>query len=545
MSENPTVKKSARATLTVVEMNHGEVLEFKLKNGRVRRLKVVDTWAGVLLSNAPGSWLHRPEGPAIPNRMVYGFHCRLELDGKLLTLERVVGTQDSFYEPMVQAGVRIWLDAVDGIFSFLEETHGSCRPAKQARLVLQDASLDICPEKIRPWFAGMAQAVRIENCYTGEDCWLGAYDAKEAHGGLDLNLEPGTLLTAPIKVDGQGLSMSVEKGGRNNYWQGRRSWPDGSEWVLEAGHMGKPLAKAGKPLAAGGKIGPTGLTAVGYVPHVHFRFLIRQDGQEYTIDPWIMIWQGLRDEKKAFPAPEPALKFTAMSDLSYEMIHDRKAWPVPTRALRLSGVEPGLKAGIAYEGKKGWLKLEARSEGLGVKVFRLAVDARGLAAGSYAARLRFTSPGSPAREQAVELKVTPLSPLWHAMVDDKDEGFEASPGWLAPPLTRGWNRPGYGGRSFFSRPDAVSQTARFTPFLYGGFYRVSFGPETPFDPAARFSVRIRHRRGEESVWVEPAQSLWIGDFHFAYGAGGWAEIRTEGSAGQVTADAVFFTRIGD
>jgi hypothetical protein len=55
--------------------------------------------------------------------------------------------------------VRIWLDAVDAIFTFINETHGPCRlkencshhspPRRHVRLAIQDATRRICPQRLQ------------------------------------------------------------------------------------------------------------------------------------------------------------------------------------------------------------------------------------------------------------------------------------------------------------------------------------------------------------------------------------------------------------
>ena len=92
--------------------------------------------------------------------------------------------------------MQIWFDAVDDIFEFLEETHGECRPAKHARFALQDATLRICPETLHPWCPLPEGGLRIEDCYRGEDCWLGAYHGVQS---------PRHDRTGPLRSAGQVL----------------------------------------------------------------------------------------------------------------------------------------------------------------------------------------------------------------------------------------------------------------------------------------------------------------------------------------------------
>lgn len=58
---------------------------------------------------------------------VYQFQAEVEINGGFHCLEREVGSQRSFYEPWKVDGGRIWLDAVDAVFGFMQETHAPCR----------------------------------------------------------------------------------------------------------------------------------------------------------------------------------------------------------------------------------------------------------------------------------------------------------------------------------------------------------------------------------------------------------------------------------
>lgn len=156
--------------------------------------------------------------------------------GDTIVFTRRDGTAQSFYAPLEQAGVRIWLDAVDAVFAFMRETHAPCRlqancshalpPWRQVRLAMQDAALRICPESLAAWCPLPEGGLRMDLCYRGEDCWMGAYDGASAHGGLDVNHPAGTPLYAPIALDDQFLYNSTAAGWNNNRWRGlRRAQP--------------------------------------------------------------------------------------------------------------------------------------------------------------------------------------------------------------------------------------------------------------------------------------------------------------------------------
>ena len=285
-----TIERKARETLTAVEMDRGEVLSFELASGRKVEIALASTSAHVTRTT-----LRELKVEEDGARTDYRFGCLLRIDGAEHRLEREVSTQRSFYEPWVIGGVRIWFDAVADIFDFLTETHGDCRPHKHARFALQDATLGICPEPLHPWCPLPEGGLRIEDCYRGEDCWLGAYNGASAHGGLDINHPAGTPLWAPLDLDDQYYYNSVAAGDNNNRWRGIRRWPDGSEWILQTCHMIELTVPEHTPVARGRQFAVGAGVWVGVAEHSHFIFKVRARGETVLLDPWILFRQMYED----------------------------------------------------------------------------------------------------------------------------------------------------------------------------------------------------------------------------------------------------------
>jgi hypothetical protein len=290
----------ARGTLRAMEVVRGEPFRFVLTNGQPLVIELLDTGAEIIETN-----LEEP-GAEQPGAMTtYRFWGEFRVNGREFRLEREVGTSKTFYEPWVIDGARIWLDAVDDIFDFMNETHGPCRlqkncsysrpPRRHARIAVQDASARICPEKIHPWCPLPEDGLNIEDCYRGEDCWLGAYDGASAHGGLDINHPTGTSLYAPIRLDDHFLYNATAMGHRNNRWRGLRSWPDGSQWVLTSCHMTKLTVPEHQPLDAGQHYAEGAGVMVGAAEHSHFAFAVFDRGELTRLDPWILFWQMYQD----------------------------------------------------------------------------------------------------------------------------------------------------------------------------------------------------------------------------------------------------------
>ncbi len=298
------ISRKAKSTLTAVEMMHDDVLRFGLTDGSIAEVTLADTGAEIMHTTLKAPGVEEPGATT-----TYRFWGDCLLNGREVRLEREVGTQKSFYEPWTLDGARIWLDAVDAVFAFMRETHAPCRlqencshglpPRRHARLAVQDASARICPEPLRPWCPLPPGGLRIENCYRGEDCWMGAYDGASAHGGLDINHPKGTPLWAPIDLDDQFLYNSIEMGHRNNRWRGIRHWGDGAVWALASCHMTRLTVPEHTPLAAGRQYAEGAGVHVSAVEHSHFAFAVFDGGELIRLDPWILFWQMYRDQAPA------------------------------------------------------------------------------------------------------------------------------------------------------------------------------------------------------------------------------------------------------
>lgn len=296
-----TYPRSARSTLTAIELQHGDTLEFRLKNGRVVPIEVIDSQAEVVSTTLAEIGIEEQGAMT-----VIRFWADLKVDGEAVRLEREIGTQQSFYEPWEIAGVRIWLDAVDAVFNFIHETHAPCRlqpncshhlpERRHIRLAVQDAELRICPETVHPWCPLPPGGLKIEDCYRGEDCWMGAFDGASAHGGLDINHPSGTPLYSPIGLDDQFLYNATERGHNNNRWRGVRHWDDGAVWVLSTSHMTHLTVPEHQSLKAGQQYAEGAGVWIGAAEHSHFAFAVLDHGEFIYLDPWILFWQMYQDQ---------------------------------------------------------------------------------------------------------------------------------------------------------------------------------------------------------------------------------------------------------
>ncbi len=321
----------AKETLTAVEMDHGDEFHVALHDGRVVRLVLEDTSATIIERVEPGG-------------VIYQFSLHLRVDGQPMTLRRFVGSQESFYEPYVVSGLRIWPDTALAVFDLIPIRYPrlgnlQCLPRKAARLALQDATRRIGPDPLHPWLDEPENTLDIGRCYNGDDCYLGAYLGRALHVGLDINHPAGSLLLAPLDFDTHAYFNSLEMGHNNNRWRGIRRWENGDVWALQSHHLIRLLVPSQQPLAAGTQYATTAGVHVGSHEHTHFEFKIGRKHPESPLpadadpasiahpidfddqseaaqaapevlhlDPWIVFWQIFEDRRRQLGEVRAAMR---------------------------------------------------------------------------------------------------------------------------------------------------------------------------------------------------------------------------------------------
>ena len=288
------LKRTIKPTLTPFELNLDDQLALTLTNGQLWEMTLLGATAEVV---ARGFDRYRDGGHAGGDITVYAFEATVLINGKEHRMRREVGSQAAFYEPWIVDGVRLWFDAASCAFKdkggFMEEKDWKggllCKPFKLTRWAVQEAGMSICPEALGDWYPNPSGTLDIRNCYTGEDCWMGPYNGGAAHGGLDINMPAGTILTAPIDLDDHYLYNSLEAGFNNNRWMAFRRWADGVTWELRACHLVDMIAPERTPLTRGTPYATTAGTYVGFHEHTHFAWRVYEQGGSYFLDPWILM----------------------------------------------------------------------------------------------------------------------------------------------------------------------------------------------------------------------------------------------------------------
>ena len=289
-----TLNRTIKPTITPFELNKDDALVLTLPSGEKWEMRLLGATAEVLERRAG---LHVDRGHEGGDVVSYGCDARVAINGREVVMHREVASDKTFYKPWEVDGVRIWFDAADcaflhkGGFMAEKDWRGGvvCCPSKQTRWAVQEAGLDICPEPLNDWYPNPSGKLDISQCYIGNDCWMGPYNGGAAHGGLDINMPSGTVLTAPIDFDEQFLYNSLAAGNNNNRWMGVRKWPDSSIWVLRACHLVDMLVPQYAPLTRGTPYATTAGTAVGLREHTHFVWRVYEQGSSCFLDPWILM----------------------------------------------------------------------------------------------------------------------------------------------------------------------------------------------------------------------------------------------------------------
>ncbi len=300
-------------------MDPGDSLTFQLCDGQIRQFELIGVDARVLYSNLRELKKSQGDGGT-----VYEMTCLLRIDGQPLELRRYVGTQESFYEPCIINGVRVWFDGVSTIKQFLSFGHGECLPGKAVRLALQGATLRICPDPVQPWFDCEELFVDIGRCNNGDDCWMGPFMGFDAHSGLDIDQKAGTLQFAPIAFDEQYLFNSLAAGDENNRWRGVHRWPGGDTWHLQTHHLLAVLQPDHVPLGAGKAFATSAGVKYGSNQHTHYEFKVMPAGemQVYPLDPWIVFWQSFEDVKNRRGDIQAAMAPLSPAKVGDEVVFD-------------------------------------------------------------------------------------------------------------------------------------------------------------------------------------------------------------------------------
>ena len=296
------VERTAKSTITPVELDHGDELHFTLRNGETRVLRLEDSGADILLSNVYPANLMQER---IDHGIMYQIWIDISIDGHPMRLTRYLCSQASFNEPYVVNGMRIWLcyiRAPSGVFMRgpvgPNPSNRGGYPRKEARIVVNDLTDRICPQVMEPWYRDSETLpgkefanLRIDarDTYKGDDMHMGGYWGATPHRGLDINMRAGTQLIAPIDFDSHELPSG------SSAWRGYRDWGNGSRWEMRAHHTIRTVVTEHVPLARGTYYADAAGIAVGEAEHAHFELWVTEHGLIYWLDPWMAFWQMFRD----------------------------------------------------------------------------------------------------------------------------------------------------------------------------------------------------------------------------------------------------------
>lgn len=298
------VERTAKDTLTALELDVGDRLRFTLSDGQVRTIVV--RAASAEIESRGTVWSGEDNGI-----LKYRIACVLEIDGHRVELVRTIPSQQNFAPPYSLFGMRLWLDTAGDLAQFLGDTHGgtdevaACFPRRALRIAIWDERNRICPVLLHPWCPLPVGGLKPEFCYRGEDTWMGPFCGREAHNGLDINHPAGTLLWAPISIDEHEMFNSFERGDNNNRWRGVHHWENGADWVLQSHHLIRLTVPQDRPIAAGTAYAESAGAYIDAVEHSHFVFRVIDEGTEVLLDPWLLFWQMYEDRRLTRASPRP------------------------------------------------------------------------------------------------------------------------------------------------------------------------------------------------------------------------------------------------
>ncbi len=298
-AQGEVIYREAKNTLTPIEMNIGDTLKFKLKNGEVRSMILEETAADVVITNLNQLKTDQPGGGTL-----YRFTSNISIDGHSMKMERYVGSQESFYEPYVINGMRIWFDGVSDISEVINQERGGkdseAKPNKDARFAIMDMSDRISPSQLYSWYKNKEDFLDIRDSYNGDDSWMGAYNGFAAHGGLDINMPKGSPNFTPFPIDDHYFFNSLAEGDNNNRWRGWHQWENGDVWTIQNHHMLNLLIPEHVPIKPGVHYADAAGVRLGDHAHVHYVFRIKtpENETEILLDPWIILWQIFEDNKE-------------------------------------------------------------------------------------------------------------------------------------------------------------------------------------------------------------------------------------------------------
>jgi hypothetical protein len=283
-----------KTTLTVLEVDAGDRISYTLQNGRAVEMELLGSSTELLFTTLDtlkrGSW---------GNASIYSMSCTMRIDGQPLEMVRYVPVKQSFYEPWVVNGLRIWFDGLRSVSQYFNENHGNCLPHREARFAFQDASFPICPEPLSNWCALPEQRLRVSEAYRGEDTWMGTYYGADLHGGLDINMPSNSPLWAPVGFDDHYFFNTLAAGHNNNRWRGIKTWDNGDTWQLQTHHLTQLVIPEHQPVRKGKLYAYTAGVLAGYTSHTHFVFRVQQPGHPmYYMDPWVIFWQIFEQNKQ-------------------------------------------------------------------------------------------------------------------------------------------------------------------------------------------------------------------------------------------------------
>jgi len=103
--QQTNIALKAKETLAAVELDKGDTLFYTTKNGYKHFLTVKEVSIEVVFSTLD-DLEEKKRGAGV----IYSMSCKVNIDGQEMTMKKYIPVQQSYYEPYIVNGMRIWYD---------------------------------------------------------------------------------------------------------------------------------------------------------------------------------------------------------------------------------------------------------------------------------------------------------------------------------------------------------------------------------------------------------------------------------------------------
>ncbi len=94
----------SKETLTVFELNKGDRINYRLKNGRIVSFELVDYKLNLVFTT-----LDTLKKGSATDATIYSMSCDVKIDGQMMKMIKFVPVQETYYKPYIVNGLQFGL----------------------------------------------------------------------------------------------------------------------------------------------------------------------------------------------------------------------------------------------------------------------------------------------------------------------------------------------------------------------------------------------------------------------------------------------------